>query len=200
MKVKSISSVCLSLTLLGLVGCASNDRLGSSKPTPAAKEAKYSSVDKTSDAVAKSDGSYYTVLKFKKGTQDLTEESKRDLREFVATAKKNGKIDNIKILSWADREYPKKGAALTDKEISIADERAKSIEEYLKDDLNTSADYSSYNMAKRPNKVSEFFRADDYKTKRMFEKTGAAPTTKKNDLNAFLNNKASKSVIMVDYE
>jgi hypothetical protein len=87
---------------------------------------------------------------------------------------------------------------LSDHDVKIATERSKAIEKYLKEDLKADGDYATYNMAKRPNKVSEFFRADDYKTKRIFEKSGAAPSG--TELSAFMNSKASKALIMVDYE
>lgn len=149
--------------------------------------------------VAANNGAYYAVLKFDKGTQRLSEASKKDLRDFVASAQREGrKIDEIKILAWADREYPATGVRLTDRDVKIATERSKSIEKYLKDDLNTSGDYETYNMAKRPNKVSEYFKGDDYKTKRIFERSGAAPAG--TEMQAFMNSKASKALIMVDYK
>jgi hypothetical protein len=52
-------------------------------------------------------------------------------------------------------------------------------------------------MAKRPNKVNEFFRGDDYKTKKIFGKPGSAPAG--TELNAFMKDKAGKALIMVDY-
>jgi len=154
---------------------------------------------KTNEAVVKNNGEYYAVLEFDKGTQRLSDASKRDLREFIASAKKEGReIDDIKILAWADKEYPARQKALSDRDVKMANERSKSIEKYLKDDLNTDGNYATYNMAKRPNKVSEFFRGDDYKTKRIFEKAGATPAG--GQMTSFMNSKASKALIMVDYE
>ena len=171
----------------------------SSQKTEEVKTAKTEEVSKTAQAVAENNGAYYAVLQFDKGTQRLSEASKKDLREFVASARREGReIDDIKILAWADREYPSTGVRLTDRDVKMANERSKSIEKYLKDDLNTSGDYETYNMAKRPNKVSEFFKGDDYKTKRIFERSGAAPAG--TDMQAFMNSKASKALIMVDYK
>ncbi len=181
------------LTLVLLVGGCSSGETG------ATKEKIKQDRGQTSQAVARTNSEYFTVLEFDKGTQRLNEKSKRDLREFVASAKKDGReINDIRILAWADREYPGKGARLNDRDVKIAKERTESIVTYLKDDLNTDGNYATYNMAKRPNKVSEFFRGDDYKTKRVFEKTGAAPAG--SELTAFMSSKASKAVIMVDYE
>jgi hypothetical protein len=154
---------------------------------------------KKAPVITNNNGEYYAVLEFDKGTQRLSDASKRDLREFIASAQKEGKtIDDIKILAWADKEYPAKEMRLSDRDVKMANERSKSIEKYLKDDLNTDGNYATYNMAKRPNKVSEFFRGDDYKTKRIFEKSGAAPAG--SQITSFMNSKASKALIMVDYE
>ena len=193
MKVKGIAAALL-LTLV-VTGCSSSDH----KTAPVTKTAHTEDVNKTSQAVAKNNGEYYAVLEFQKGTQRLSDASKRDLREFVASARREGReIDDIRILAWADQEYPQSGAALSDREVKIAKERSKAIEKYLKDDLNTDGDYATYNMAKRPNKVSEFFRGDDFKTKRIFERAGAAPAG--TNMTSFMNSKAGKALIMVDYE
>jgi len=194
MKLKRIAiAALLSLTA---VACSSH------KTEKVEKTAAVEHPAKTTEAVQQAtdnSGAYYAVLQFDKGTQRLSEESKKDLREFVASAKREGReIDDIKILAWADREYPATGVKLTDRDVKIATERSKSIEKFLKDDLNTDGDYETYNMAKRPNKVSEFFKGDDYKTKRIFERTGAAPSG--TDMQAFMNSKASKALIMLDYK
>lgn len=190
MKLKGMAIV--ALLSLTSVAC-------SSQKTEDARVAKAEEQNKTAQAVAENNGAYYAVLHFDKGTQRLSEASKKDLREFVASARREGrKIDDIKILAWADREYPSTGVRLTDRDVKMANERSKSIEKYLKDDLNTDGSYETYNMAKRPNKVSEFFKGDDYKTKRIFERSGAAPAG--TDMQAFMNSKASKALIMVDYK
>lgn len=196
MKLKGIAGALL-LTLV-VTACSStpkNEDGHRGKITAANTEA----VSKTSQAVAHNNGAYYAVLEFNKGTQRLSDASKRELKEFIISAQKEGKtIDDIKILAWADKEYPAKDMNLSDRDVKMATERTKSIEKYLKDDLNTDGNYATYNMAKRPNKVSEFFRGDDFKTKRIFEKSGAAPAG--SQLTAFMNSKASKALIMVDYE
>lgn len=180
------------LLSIAAVSCSSTTSTDNKAPSLA-------EVPKAAQTSTANNDAYYAVLEFDKGTQRLSEASKKDLREFVASAKREGReIDDIKILAWADREYPGKGVRLTDRDVKIATARSKSIEKFLKDDLKTSGDYETYNMAKRPNKVSEFFRGDDYKTKRIFERPGSE--TKGNEMQAFINNKASKALIMVDYK
>ncbi len=181
------------LLALATTACSSSSNMETAKTT------NTSSAPAPKVATPESTDAYYAVLEFDKGTQRLSEKGKRNLKNFIDAAKKEGKpIDDIKILTWADKEYPnEKGEKLSDRDVSIAKERNKSIEKYLKEDLKTDGDYATYNMAKRPNKVSEFFRSDDYKTKKVFGQPGAAPMGA--DLNAFLKNKAGKALIMVDY-
>ncbi|MBC7430219.1 MAG: hypothetical protein H7336_16515 [Bacteriovorax sp.] len=191
MKLKGIGAALL-LTLVA--SCSSTDN-----HTAATKTASKESTNPTSQAVAKTNSEYYTVLEFNKGTQRLSESSKRDLREFVASAQRDGReIDDIKILSWADKEYPGQGIKLSDRDVKIANDRNKSIEKYLKDDLKAAGSYATYNMAKRPNKINEFFKADDFKTKRIFERKGSTPAG--TNIDNFVASKAGKSLIMVDYQ
>lgn len=194
MKFKGIASALL--LAIVMASCSSTDEKGHVGKETAVHPAE---MKKTSQAVAQNNGEYYAVLEFDKGSQRLTSESKRDLKEFVMSAQQEGKtIDDIKILAWADKEYPAKETRLSDRDVKMANERTKAIEKYLKDDLRTDGNYATYNMAKRPNKVSEFFRGDDYKTKRIFEKAGAAPAG--TQMTSFMNSKASKALIMIDYE
>lgn len=177
--------------------CSSSGNMETAKASNKYEAQKYGE-QKATTTVSSTDA-YYAVLEFDKGTQRLSEAGKRNLKNFINTAKKEGKpIDDIKILAWADKEYPsEKGARLSDRDVAIAKERSKSIEKYLKEDLNTDGDYATYNMAKRPNKVNEFFRGDDYKTKKVFGQPNAVPAG--TELNAFMKDKAGKALIMVDY-
>ncbi|AUN99157.1 hypothetical protein C0V70_13805 [Bacteriovorax stolpii] len=185
------------LFTIAATACSSSSDMETAKATNKYEAQKYGE-QKTTTPVSSTDA-YYAVLEFDKGTQRLSEAGKRNLKNFINTAKKEGKpIDDIKILAWADKEYPnEKGARLSDRDVAMAKERSKSIEKYLKEDLKTEGDYATYNMAKRPNKVNEFFRGDDYKTKKVFGQPNAVPVG--TELNAFMKDKAGKALIMVDY-
>ena len=194
MKLKVIAIAALMSTFA--IGCSSHKTHHEAEE---AKVTKTKEVIKPAQTVTENNGAYYAVLTFDKGTQILSDNSKKDLKEFVVSAQREGReIDEIKILAWPDREYPATGVRLTDRDVKIATQRSEAIEKYLKDDLNTKGNYETYNMAKRPNKVSEFFHGDDYKTKRFFERSTANPAG--SDMQAFMNSKASKALIMLDYK
>jgi transposase InsO family protein len=189
LKITAIAAL-LSITAVSCSSPKTNEKKAVTGPSKASQAVR---------PVADNKGAYYAVLKFDKGTQRLNDASKKDLKDFIASAQREGRtIDDIKILAWPDREYPAAGVRLTDRDVKIATQRFKSIEKYLKDDLNTIGNYETYNMAKRPNKVSDFVKGDDYKTKRIFERSGAAQTG--SDMQAFVNSKASKALIMIDYK
>lgn len=147
-------------------------------------------------ATAQAGGRTYTEIQFKNGSDELTDSSREKLRELTAEAARQGrKVDEIKILSWADVDYPAPGQKASDKQVTLAKDRAKNIEKYMKDDLNAKGDIDTYNMAKRPYKLSEIFKTDDYEVKEVFERSGAASVQGKRP-----SKKLSKAVIFVKYE
>lgn len=180
------------LTLAGsvilIVGC-------SSQP----KQASHESMAKTARATAEVGGGQYVVIDFAKGTKSLDDADKEKLRNLASQAPHRGKIAEYEVLAWADREYPAQGQKATSNETELAQERADSIKDFLKKDLKTTESVNSHNMAKRPGALSEMFKTGDYKTKKTFEGTGAAPSDHATAINK-IENKASKAVIFVRYE
>lgn len=155
----------------------------------------------TTQATAISGGSDYTVIEFQKGSDQLTESSREAIRNLSSeSAKNNRAIEEVKVLAWADREYPADSTKASKKETQLADRRAEEIKKYIKDDLRLGADVDNHNMAKRPGLFSELIQTDDYKIKTNFEETGAAPTTVTGQRKAILGSKVSKAVIFVKYK
>lgn len=144
-------------------------------------------------AAAAMDASFVTDIAFRKNSADLTDEAREILRSMVLDAKSRGDLDEIKILAWADQEYPadhKK--SLSEPSRKLADRRAANVESYLKS-LVRVRDVDSYNMAARPNSVAKLLDTSDARVKNAMEATGI-PTT---DTKASLTGKASHAVVMV---
>lgn len=180
-----------SALLVGVAGCSHNK----------AKTASTEAYSDTSKATAKAGGSQYVVVDFDSGSKTLSKSGREKLRSLATEASRDGReIDEIQVLAWADREYPEKNAKATRKDINLADDRAESVEDFIKDDLKTSSSVKKHNMAKRPGMVSELFKTGDFEVKTAFENSGAAPVSK-GDASKFLEgSKASKAVIFVKYE
>lgn len=134
-------------------------------------------------------------IAFDAGTSDLKDSEKEELRDVVAQASAAGKISEIKIISWADREYPSEGSTAPNQQVKLAEVRADKIKSFLKKDLKVS-DVAVYNMAKRPNALQELFNTQTAKVKNQMEATGAAPTAHNAGLFG-LKGKASEALVLV---
>jgi hypothetical protein len=167
--------------------------------TSAPKEASLDSPSKTSQAAAEVGATHYTVINFAPGQNTLPEPERAKLRELASEAARHGKVAEIQVLAWADKEYPKEEQNVASRDEKLADQRAETIKDFLKKDLKTSADVEAHNMAKRPGVFSELVKSEGYEVKTSFENTGAAP----NDVGpraSLTGNKASKAVVLIKYE
>lgn len=145
-------------------------------------------------------GTQYTTIVFDKGKSTLSRHDKKLLNKFAEKAHKDDrKIDEIRILAWADEEYPEpKKKAASEKEIVLASNRALVIKDYLEEDLDEYEDIDSYNMARRPDFLSKLLRDDEYDVKLAFESSGATSTKLADGSVSY--SKASKALVIIDYE
>ncbi|MGE3611519.1 MAG: hypothetical protein AB7I27_18150 [Bacteriovoracaceae bacterium] len=156
-------------------------------------------VVKAEDSAAKAIGATnYVSLEFKKGSARLTNKDKIQIKHFLNQINKQHKeIQDIKILTWADQEYPLRSQkSLPSSEIILAKERAERIKNYLKQDLKSEVDVDEYNMARRPNLVSKLFNSEEYILKEAFEKNEVSHRS--SDLHA--NSKARKALVIIDFQ
>jgi hypothetical protein len=185
-----VSLAFASLSLVFATRCSIPNAKKKSVEGTKAQEAKVSAVS----------GTYYTTIIFAEGKSSLTQKSKDHLKELAALAHKDGRpIEDIKILAWADKEYPdktKSNAATRD--IILASERAQKIKSYLEKDLKESEDIDAYNMARQPNLIAKLFRNEEYDVKKAFEQSGA--TASRLDDGSVSYTKASKALVIIDYE
>ncbi|MNS60108.1 hypothetical protein D3C72_930890 [compost metagenome] len=114
---------------------------------------------------------------FEPGTKALSRQEKTELQAFLTNIREKQKIKNIKVLAWADREYPEKKEKASEKQIALAKSRADEIQKYLKTDLKIDS-VDTFNMAERPSKISEILKTQDYEVKSTAEAAGAAPKKK----------------------
>jgi hypothetical protein len=133
-----------------------------------------------------------STVMFEKGIASLSENSTTDIKQKVEAAKAMGAIREIKVISWADQEYPAKGDPAPLDAIKLAEARNDSIKRYLKS-LNVGK-MKSYNMAKRPNLVQELLYTGQAKVKDRIEVKGVAPTT---DTSSTLDTSGKKSEALV---
>lgn len=134
-------------------------------------------------------------LSFNEGEAALTSDKMDEVKRVVEEAKAMGPISEVKIISWADREYPADGEKASKDSIKLADRRADNVKKYLKDTLKVRS-VKTYNMASRPNALQDMFNTSQAKVKEKMEKSGAAPTT--GDTGIFdMGGKSSKALVLV---
>jgi len=145
-------------------------------------------------------GSHYTTILFNKGDATLSEADQEQLKALADKAhKKNRAIEEIKILAWADKEYPDKTKEKASiKDVTLASERAYKIRDYLEANLDELEDIDSYNMAKRPGLASQLFKNNEFAIKEVFENSGA--TASKLPDGSVSYTKASKALVIIQYE
>ena len=142
----------------------------------------------------------YTTITFEPGESELTKMNKALIKELLMGAhKKKNQIEQIRILSWSDMEYPMtQENKTTSKDILLAGERAEKIRNYIKNDLKETDDIDSYNMARKPSFLSQLFRSDEAMVKETFEVSG---TTSSRLADGSLSyTKASKALVIINYK
>lgn len=193
-----VSLALASMSLIFAAGCTTPAAKKKSAYQTNASATTSAPVEKTrSPAIV---GTEYTTVFFNKGRASLDTLSKQHLKDLISNAHKTRKeINEIRILTWADKEYPDKvnGKASTS-DIILASERAQKIRDYLELDLKEMEDIDSYNMAKRPNLMSKLLQNDEFKVKEAFESSGA--TGDKLPDGSVSYTKASKAIVIIDYE
>ena len=135
-------------------------------------------------------------VEFDEGKYNLQPGEADEIKNAINEAKKNGQIAEVKVLSWADQEYPAKGTKAPKSSVKLANNRADTIKTVMKNELGVK-DVDTYNMAQRPNTIQELIKTNSAKVKAEMETSGAAPT-KTEDTGLFgLKGKKSAALVLV---
>lgn len=181
MKLQTLAAISLAL---GLAACSHG---------PKSTEDTTSISPATAAAARSVDAAYVSEVSFGETTTTLTPAAKAELKTLVDQAKATGRIDEIKVAAWADKEYPAAEVKkLTSKDRELAKKRANAVKDYLEKDLNVS-DVEVFNMADRPSALERWMNTSDAKVKNALESSGIGTTANK----SMLSSKASQAVVMV---
>lgn len=91
-----------------------------------------------------------TELRFNKDGSKLNNHHREELKKLFNKARSQ-KLQSVQIISWSDQDYPSKNKSLSPEEVKLADNRAKVVEDYLKN-LSKEAQIKKINMAQRDDK------------------------------------------------
>lgn len=146
------------------------------------------------------EGSHYTALEFDRGRSTLSDANKFNLNKLTQRVSRTGKeISEIKILAWADREYPsRKNEKVKTQEIILANERAKATRKFILRELETKEPIDVFNMAKRPEPIDEIRKSEEFRVKEDFANSGVSGTRLPSGETSYT--KAGKVLVIIDYK
>lgn len=135
----------------------------------------------------------YVTVTFEKGKTKLDQSSKEQIEELFRGAK----FSKVRVLTWADREYPdRNNKEARAPEIILADDRGEEVENFLKKEIKRDLSVESFNMAKRPGIIEKLMKTSDFQMKDSFEKSGTTGTQLDDGKVSYT--KASKAIIIID--
>ncbi|MDD4973002.1 MAG: hypothetical protein PHY93_01555 [Bacteriovorax sp.] len=186
------------IIILGLGACASHKTKKSSETVTTTQSVKQVPPTPSMEAkqlASEQETSYVAEFSFRKGSEELSPTSKKQLEEVSKKALTRGKIEMIKVITWADQEYPSAiKNKLSEKQQNLAKKRNEKIKNYLKKiHPDASGEIELISMAQRPSFMKNLLSSDDARIKRSLESAGipdSESTTKK-------GGKASKSIVLI---
>jgi hypothetical protein len=104
------------------------------------------------------------TINFDKGSDALTADSQKALEQFVAQTSPS-EVTRFVIAAWSDRPF-NQNQDLPGKEKNLASKRLDHINDYLKDNLNTTAKVDKYNMAEKSNWLNQALGTKDAELKK----------------------------------
>lgn len=192
-KIKIVSSILGLLIIHGLMSCSSHPKQAEVM-APATQKSNAGAVGIEAHQVAtEQNAQFVTELSFKKKQQTLSKANKKKLNKILDEAAQRGELEEIKVISWADSEYPSVHTKkLSKEEQKIAVERNDVIKSYIYD-RKGKIEIATYSMAERANALKEFVGSSEARVKKSLEMAGI-PTT---DTTIKYPSKASKSIVMI---
>ncbi len=177
--------------LLAAAGCSSPQKQKTSRSgMQKAGEGTGTSIE-AKQVANEEQASYVTEIKFPKDQISLNNAARDQIRKVVDQAAAKGSISEVKVITWADAEYPAiHTEKLSSEAVRMADQRNDQIKNFLKD---RKVKVEAYNMAERPGALAGLFGTENAQIKKSLE-TAGIPNT---DTSVKAPAKASKSIVMV---
>lgn len=178
--------------VLFIVGCSGKptqeEVVGTSQPHSSEQtvsiESKQIAVEQKADYVAE--------LKFNRRQSFLTEKQKKLLSDQLKLAESQGKVQEIKVITWADQDYPsEQKKTLGKSQLELADRRNSAVQDFLKR-YRQNVKIKTYSMAERANAFKEFIGSSEARIKKSLETAGIAIS----DEPSRNRSQASKSIVL----
>ncbi len=163
---------------------------GDPKPTNSASiEAKQLAAEEEAHAVVE--------IVFKKGSSELSPDSKKKIKNLLSKIGKTQKVDEIKLITWSDEEYPSPDQAeLSQGQQILVRQRNARIKNFIREQKKEELDIELVSMAERSGKLADLWGDADARLKKSLEAAGIpnSEDPKKG------TPKASRSIVMLILE
>lgn len=142
-------------------------------------------------AASEMETNFVAELTFPKGQKKIPLTAKNEIRRLYDRAKDKGKIDAVKLITWADEEYSSKSKKqLGSAQLKLVEDRNDNLEAYI-EELDIRMDVDKISMAERPGVMESILSDEDVRLKKSLE--ASVLVTEKNRV---ASSKASKSMVM----
>lgn len=146
------------------------------------------------NVAASQNASQVLEIAFDKDSAELTEAARQSLNNVINAAQSSGKIEDVKVIAWADADYPSVQQKKLDRhERDLADRRATAVRDYVKANSNAGK-IDTFNMAQRPNGLQRLFNSKDARLKAALENAGIPNNDSVNQTRV---SKASHALVMM---
>ena len=140
---------------------------------------------------AEQEAAYVVEIEFSKDSAVLGSAARAKVDALYKTVSAPNRLKAVKVISWADEEYPlKRERKLKGAEMDLAKRRGEAVQNFLKK-RNSNLEFELYNMAQRPGTFSEFVGTADARIKNSLERAGVSTTDEKS------TSKARKVIVML---
>ena len=137
-------------------------------------------------------GDHYVALTFDPSETTLSYVNKVKLKRFLQHSFSHA-AEKIRLLVWSDEEYNPKG--VSEKNVSIAQERAWNIKDFIHQQWPKMEKVIVFNMAQGPHPLERTFRTEQFRVKSTFQMSGLTATTLPDGRISYT--KASKAMVIM---
>jgi hypothetical protein len=171
-------------------------------PVPNRQVHTYTGIESSASSIeskqlaAEEETNFITEVNFYKQSSTVTKDAENEIKKMIKDAVQEGNIDKIKLVTWADSEYPSvHNDSLPKKERILAERRNESLEKMIHT-IDGTIHVEKISMAERPSWTKKVLGSDEVKLKESLE-TGGIPNT---DTSIKIPGAASKSIVIVKLE
>ncbi len=143
----------------------------------------------------------YKTLSFEKGVTTLSDSQKAEIKEIAQGFNQVNRDLDVTIASWSDEPSTNQAKSQSSEQQNIADERTKSIKNYMKEISLEIDNFETFNMAENPNFLAKTFNTKESKVKAAVDSDPSISSALKPEYQILKDNgEAGKSVMIVNYE